>query len=255
MTFNIRGMGRDDGENQWRFRSDLNVETIQKYNPDLIGFQEVEAGNLDTYMVRLRDYEFVLGPRTGSHTGYCYSPISWQYNRLVSILNGGFWLSEDPTKPAFSWGTACYRSMAWTRFRIAENGTEFIHVNTHLDHVSEKARVEGMRLILKQLAEQQSPDDTILVTGDFNCTPSSEVYGFMREQGFTDTFLAAGNKDDETANTFHGFGRSTTVERIDWIMLRDPSKKFQVRSSEIIRDARPPLYPSDHYPVMTVFEV
>ena len=41
MSFNIRLGVANDGENRWDLRKDLVVETIRKYNPDLLGLQEV----------------------------------------------------------------------------------------------------------------------------------------------------------------------------------------------------------------------
>ena len=63
---------------------------------------------------------------------------------------------------------------------------------------------------------------------------------------------------------FHGFqGRSyfglewggAVFWRVDWIMLR-PGKQpgrqpVQTLSCTIVRDAEPPVYVSDHYPVVT----
>src|ERR671914_442322 len=39
MTFNIRGAVHRDGENAWPHRAALNVATIARHAPDLIGFQ------------------------------------------------------------------------------------------------------------------------------------------------------------------------------------------------------------------------
>jgi exonuclease III len=38
--------------------------------------------------------------------------------------------------------------------------------------------------------------------------------------------------------------------RIDWILVRGGELPAQVHSSDIVHDARPPLYPSDHFPVV-----
>ena len=41
MSFNIRLGVAKDGPNRWDLRKDLVVETIRKFNPDLLGLQEV----------------------------------------------------------------------------------------------------------------------------------------------------------------------------------------------------------------------
>jgi hypothetical protein len=57
MTFNIANAleTEDDGENAWPFRAPLNVRTIKRYTPDLIGFQQCDDGNLETYRSALAE--------------------------------------------------------------------------------------------------------------------------------------------------------------------------------------------------------
>jgi endonuclease/exonuclease/phosphatase family metal-dependent hydrolase len=152
------------------------------------------------------------------------------------------------------------RSANWAVLRCRRTGVAFLHANTHLDHMSERARVEGNRLIVRQTgetAENHGRPPTI-VTGDFNCKPGSAPYEVFREHGFTDTFLAAGNTDDGDAYTFHAFKGSSFKPsdtdkpsgRIDWILLQDTAGRFGVVGHQIPRDAdeEAGLYPSDHYP-------
>ena len=52
MSFNVRGSFRDrDTPNAWDARAALNVETIVRSSPTVIGFQELQSGNLQTYGV------------------------------------------------------------------------------------------------------------------------------------------------------------------------------------------------------------
>ncbi|HUY76619.1 MAG TPA: hypothetical protein VMV29_07590 [Ktedonobacterales bacterium] len=68
MTFNIANAidTEDDGVNAWASRAALNVATIQRYAPDLIGFQQFDQGNLATYQEQLPGYKWVLGPANDS---------------------------------------------------------------------------------------------------------------------------------------------------------------------------------------------
>ena len=64
MSFNIRGADHPgDGANQWQYRAALNVATIRKYAPDVIGFQELQDGNLTTYQAELNEYQHHSGQR------------------------------------------------------------------------------------------------------------------------------------------------------------------------------------------------
>ncbi len=54
MSFNIRGsFDTWDNVNAWDKRAALNVETIKCHAPDVIGFQELQSGNLKTYRQQL----------------------------------------------------------------------------------------------------------------------------------------------------------------------------------------------------------
>ena len=61
MTFNVRGARHDDGANRWDNRRDLNVATIQKYAPSIIGFQEAQPENIATYKQTLTHHTLAQG--------------------------------------------------------------------------------------------------------------------------------------------------------------------------------------------------
>ena len=187
--------------------------------------------------------------------------------RFEALDSGGFWLSETPDEFLSSWGNEVIRSASWAVLRCRENGVAFLHVNTHLDHVSAPARVEGNRLILRQTEKTKANhrDPPTIVTRDFNCTPGTSPYRVFIEEGFVDTFLVAGNQDDEHAFTFHAFKgeRFTPADtdkptgRIDWILVRDDAGIVEGRSHEIMRDgdAAAGTCPSDHYPVLAELDL
>jgi endonuclease/exonuclease/phosphatase family metal-dependent hydrolase len=262
MSFNVRGARFNDGENAWEQRAGLNVETIQHCAPDLIGFQELQLDNLEIYQQRLPEYEYWLGLRASSKVPpFEYAGIFWNAERLTLLDAGGCWLNETPHIFAVGWDAACARVANWVRLQVVDNGRELLFLNTHLDHVGEEARVNGSQLILQRLSELQANDLPVIVSGDFNCNPASPAYQLFMEHGFTDTYIATGNMDDETSNTFHAFGRldlkagkhKGEILRIDWILLRDLEGHIRPEACEIVRNAQPPLYPSDHYPVLTRF--
>ncbi len=261
MSFNVRGASHRDGINVWEGRAALNVSTIKRYEPGVIGLQEVHAANLAVYEEELPGYNRIMGPAYGTDRVEEFAAIFYEANQFEKLDSGGFWLSDTPKESSASWGNEVVRSANWAVLRCRETGVAFLHANTHLDHLSERARVEGNRLIVRQtqetLANHGHPPT--IVTGDFNCKPGSAPYGVFLEEGFTDTFLAAGNRDGADAYTFHAFKGSRfkpsdtdkPFGRIDWILVKDPDDHIEVRSHRIPRDAdeEAGLYPSDHYPV------
>ena len=267
MSFNVRGASHRDGINAWEGRARLNVETIKRYAPALIGLQELHAPNLEVYKRDLPGYDRILGPAYGTETVEEFAAIFYDAARFERLDAGGFWLSDTPEQSSASWGNEVVRSANWAFLRCRNSGVAFLHANTHLDHSSERARVEGNKLIVRQTEEtlENHGRPPTIVTGDFNCRPGSAPYRVFREHGFTDTFLAAGNEDDEVAYTFHafrgtGFKPSDTDKpfgRIDWILLKDTAGRFELLSHQIVRDAdeETGLYPSDHYPVLADLSV
>jgi endonuclease/exonuclease/phosphatase family metal-dependent hydrolase len=265
MSFNIRGFPRRrDGLNRWENRATLNVATIKRYAPDLIGLQELQAESLVTYREKLPGYAYILGPGAGNKAPHEFNAIFFDPTRLTVLDSGGFWLSETPDRHSSAWRTRVVRSANWAKFGSTD--LSFLHLNTHLDHVSGLARAKGSELILRKIAQLQEGGFPAVVTGDFNCLPESFPYRSFVENGFEDTFLAAGNEDGEDARTFHAFkglryfllccgdrvrhGRKP--RRIDWILLKNGQQRLRTEAHEILRDrhARSAVYPSDHYPIL-----
>ena len=74
-----------------------------------------------------------------------------------------------------------------------------------------------------------------------------------------DTYRAAGHADSVESSTFHGFHGANYFAlewggevywRVDLIMVRSGQLPIQTTSCTIVRDAEPPVYVSDHYPVV-----
>lgn len=162
------------------------------------------------------------------------------------------------------------RALTWARLRVLQDGREFVQLNTHLDHIGERARVESVRLLLRQLPDLRGADLPVVLTGDFTCNPWSPSYRIyvettftdvsyhlLRAFGFADTFLAVGGEDSVASFTFHGFegarywaARHHMAGRIDWILTLDGARPVQALNYLMARDQEPPVFPSDHYPVV-----
>ena len=268
MTFNIHGTYN------WGQRIPLNVGVIQHMSPDIIGFQEAQRDNQAVYEEQLPDYDYSEGPEIEGKA-LSYNPIFWKPSHIKPVTYYGYWLSETPDTPSLGWDAADMRAMCFHQYKLLDNGQEFVHVNTHLDHRVERARIESAKLIIRTLADFEYDALPVILTGDFNCNPDSTVYQFLQEHGFVDVYRATGHKDsdypetgnvaDSTySNTVHAYGwtkpsssgaKRTGSMRFDWILLRDDKGRIRSTSCEIVREAQPPLYPSDHYPVVADFEL
>jgi endonuclease/exonuclease/phosphatase family metal-dependent hydrolase len=267
MSFNVRGSFHDTAKkNAWRNRADLNVATIARYAPTVIGLQESQRGNLAAYRRYLPRYTHIPGPKYGNIIPHDFNTILYDPERLEPLDTGGFWLSDSPERHSRSWDTRVARSATWALFRMSGTDLSILHLNTHLDHVSVLARQEGSKLIVGKTADisdRTGENPAVILTGDFNARPGSRVYKNFTESGFLDTYLSVGNEDGEASNTFHAFqGRlyqdpnpARKPRRIDWILLKDLEGRLRIGSHTIIHDADEDsgLFPSDHFPIIADF--
>jgi endonuclease/exonuclease/phosphatase family metal-dependent hydrolase len=270
MTFNLRGsMFEIDGDNYWPHRADLNLRVIRQANPDLIGFQEYQSGNQASYDTGLTDYAYEQGPVTIDDSEFgMYNPIYWRRDRFHRRDGGAFYLSPTPDTWSYGWDTSLVRAATWVRLHDTTTHQDLIALNVHLDHLGEQARVEGARLVVRRL--QALRDGLpVVITGDFNsrvwaiedaggvfppgleeeATPAGTVHQVFTHAGYQDTFLAVGHTDSPASNTFHNFqgiAYPAIGQRIDWVLVDG----FTPTDCTIIRTGEPPVFPSDHYPVM-----
>lgn len=243
--------------NGWEVRADLNVQTIKRYDPDLIGFQEMDKEKLDTYLEWLGGYAWNKPAlETDQPT------LAWKTDRFELADSGTFWLSSTPDEQTADWNVPYPLSVQWVRLRENEDGAQLLHLNTQFEDGSwgELSRQQSSKLTIERTTQMQQDGAPAILTGDFNCNPWSPAYRYFTEAGFVDTYRDAGHGDSEKSSTFHGlrgegyFGLEwggLVYWRVDWILTRNGAKPVHTLSCTIARDAQPPVYPSDHYPVVT----
>ncbi len=242
----------------WTNRAAFNVKTIQRYKPDLIGFQELDNGHLATYAEHLTGYEHALAD---AHAPNPSTAIFWRAERFRLCEAGTFWLSRTPDEPSSDWGVPYPLAASWALLDDTASGQRLLHANTQFEDGpwGEESRMGSSELMAQRLP-QIAGESPIIVTGDFNCNPWSPPYRTFNNAGFVDTYRAAGHGDSADSSTFHGFHGTNYFAlewggelfwRVDWILTRDGARRVQTTSCTIARDAEPPLFASDHWPVIT----
>lgn len=268
MTFNVNGNDCDIApENEWKSwanRAQLTLRTVMRYSPDLLGLQEVVTPNFEFYREHLPDYACELGHRYDEGKDSAHCSIFWRRQRFDLMNAGVFWFSRTPDVRSSDWGVPYPMGATWVRLQDRLTGMHLLHVNTHFEDGAEgeHSRVESARLIVAR-ARLLAPDIPVILTGDFNCNPWSAVYNIFNAAGFSDSYRMAGNADSVASSTYHGYAgdgyfalewggeNAELFWRVDWILVRDGTKHLQPSSCTIVRDAASPLYPSDHYPVVS----
>jgi len=144
---------------------------------------------------------------------------------------------------SLSWGSAFPRMATYGLFKELGREDWFYFINTHLDHVSYAARLQGARMIKEYFLRLKLP---LILVGDFNEPPDHQVYQQFIGPGspFRDTWRAL-HPPEEEATTQHGFDGRPRGSRIDWILITPP---FRVRDAYVINDNLEGRYPSDHFP-------
>ncbi|MBI5280742.1 MAG: endonuclease/exonuclease/phosphatase family protein [Candidatus Solibacter usitatus] len=251
MTFNVRLPLASDGPDAWPFRRDLLVDTVRAKAPDLMGTQELFHEQGLYIAENLPDYAWFGVSRRGNQQDE-FMGVFYRKDRLTLLDSGNFWLSETPERPgSISWNMSLPRMVTWGLFQVNGAATRFLYLNTHLAHrdIDEAARQKSLRLIACRIGlyDEAMP---IVLTGDFNTPAGGASYGILSPLLKDAWNHAAARTGPE--GTFHGFKGKPGPHRIDWIMFRAP---WQVKSAESITGNRDGRYPSDHFPVLAVFEL
>lgn len=246
MSFNVRTtLGTHDGPEEWPNRRGLFMQTVKAAHPDVMGTQELTQVQADDIVHDLPEYRWFGIDRRGGHADE-HMGVFYRRDRLTLVRSGNFWLSETPDIPGSnSWHTPFPRMTTWGLFEQKAGHRRFYLFDTHLFYreEDEPARTKGVRVLLEQMARIVGASRLpVVVTGDFNTTPSSDAYKLL-SQHMTDTRLRAPVVRGPE-KTFHNF-TGNPDQRIDWIF----EKGLTPLSFATITNHRDGLYPSDHFPV------
>jgi endonuclease/exonuclease/phosphatase family metal-dependent hydrolase len=248
MTFNVRQMDGEDGSQSWEHRKDVLVETIRRYQPALLGTQEIFAEQSAYILEHIPTLRcFGLGRYGDSRDKH--NSIFYDQDRFSLLTCGEIWISRTPDVPgSLDWNIPRPRMISWGMLRDHEGG-ELFAMNTHLPYgrTADEARRQTARLIREKLATLPK-ELPVLLTGDFNAPAGEEIYTSLTED-LRDSWKTAAIRSGPE-ETVHGFGRFKGG-RIDWILYRNIG---DVLTAETITYTMNGLYPSDHYPVCAKFD-
>jgi endonuclease/exonuclease/phosphatase family metal-dependent hydrolase len=246
----------------WPQRKDICIQVIQNQQPDIVGFQEVlkvQAEDIREAFPRFCLFGFE-GPEMDAHpTGYhgiAKNPILFNKERYELLTGGNYWLSETPlVAGSKSWNTARARHANWVRLKERKTGKELRIVNLHLDHISDEAKKQQARIVAEESA-QYSTAFAQLLTGDFNSRFDSPVLASLRTSDWKESYetLHGQKEAGHTGHEFEGtaYTKAASKGRIDYIWYRGNIKPVE---SKIIKDALKGKFPSDHFFMLSDFEV
>ena len=247
-TFNIR-CPVDKTPHTWNERKPRCLAVIKQNRFDIFGVQEAIRFQLDDLVGN--EYQFIGGGRDDFKDKGEFSAILYRKDRFELIKGGTFGLSEKPDVPGFkSWKTAYPRIATWGLFRDKITGKVFIYYNTHLDHISELARINGIKLLVEH-ARKNAAGKPLVISGDFNAKPDSGTYKTAKSL-LLDSAVISQTPHTGPVYTFQGFGRYKPEQPIDYIFV---SKEFTVLSHKTDDTKFPEGFASDHFPVVTKLQI
>jgi endonuclease/exonuclease/phosphatase family metal-dependent hydrolase len=247
-TFNIR-CPVDKTPNSWQERKDRCLTVIRNNRLDIFGIQEAVHQQLQD-LLSGGEYAFIGGGRNDFKKSGEFSAILYRKERFQVLESGTFSLSEKPEVPGYiSWNSACPRIATWGLFLDKKTGRKFIYYNTHLDHISSQARVNGIKLIVEH-AGKKANGLPLILSGDFNAHPDSRVYQTASSL-LKDSAVVSETPHAGPLATYTAYGKSSSKQPIDFVFVSDNLRVLTHKTDNTRIDGK---YPSDHDPVVVTLE-
>jgi endonuclease/exonuclease/phosphatase family metal-dependent hydrolase len=271
LTYNIRYQNPGDGQDLWENRRATVLATILEC--DLVGLQEVLATQQEEIQQSTPEWQWAaVGRDDGLKQGEMTS-IGWRTEKLHSVEQGTFWLSDQPYRiGSRGWDAALPRIATWVRLvrrptsepgisesedledLESESGPpSLLLVNTHFDHRGAEARRQSAALLRRWIAENRR-DSQVLLVGDLNARlgspPLDELLDAERTLStpLLDARLHSSKPDPGPDSTWNGFTQIAPGHRIDHILFQGES--ISIIAYETL-DPRTPFgrFASDHLPI------
>lgn len=243
-TYNVRVDTDYDKQWSWFYRKEHVIDMIQYHDWDLFGVQEVRPNQIRD-LQQLVAYDVLVAEREGDGQGEGLG-IFYKKETFTMIDSGFFWLSETPEKRSIHPEAGCPRIALWGIFKEKHSEKIFLMINIHLDHLSAKARVEGLQIVLTELAPKIEHYPKIIL-GDFNAEHTEATHHLLVD------FLEV-KRDDHSVHygpfgTFQDFDYERQwqdLEELDYIYTKD----IFIKKTAVLTDSWNCRYPADHFPLV-----
>jgi len=243
MSYNVkcdfRAKTQSDTENSWKNRAKIMSQLLLKYQPAIIGMQEVKRSQEYYFNHFFKNYNSVIKYRENKILAES-NPIYFRADMFDLIKYESFWLSETPETQSVSWGALSHRIFTLIVLKTKKTNFEFLVANTHLDNSTDDIRSKQISVILSKIKQYNLPT---LLMGDMNSGNYSNTITSIKQtlsdvgQGFY----------DEKMGTFNNFEYDGYCSKLDWIFCT--KSNFIVNKYAVITDKINNKYPSDHFPI------
>ena len=212
ISYNIRVPSSEtDPNNNWPVRKVGTPAMLQAQQPTVFGLQEAVTEQIKYIVDNVPGYSYYgVGRDNGSPIPGASGEIMaifWNDKQVDVHDYGTFWLSETPDRVSFGWDAACRRTATWGVFYHKESKRKFFYVNTHLDHKGATAQKEGLKLIVSKIAELNTDNLPVILTGDFNVVPTDPCVEALRASLQDARVVAPVTDTDNTYNAWTPAGK------------------------------------------------
>lgn len=251
VTFNLKNDYWSALKTHWSRRKPAIQAFFCEEDPDIVGTQELNYKRILEVVEMFPQYGFIGEGRQGGKLGE-YCAIFYKKSKFTCTSSGTFWLSKHPHEKSRGWLAMFPRICTWATFAIVDPknqamGEEISVFNTHLDHISSYARVNGL-LQIGQFINEKFQNCPSILMGDFNAKPNSKALktiDIMNEK----TCYEFHKTESPNGKTYHGFHGNVVGKPIDYIFT---SKEISIKDVKVAQKQYCGMYPSDHFPIVMI---
>lgn len=234
MSFNIRH--HDDTDPfSLEIRKEYILKVIIDEMPDIVGLQEFSDNWFETWMQQQM-----------AAKGYGYymdEANSYGSPKVIFFKKDRFDLRNSAT---YQMKYTENRSGAWVILFDKQKQKEYFVTNSHWTTVSSEYRTKMAKDVVN-IINQNNQNRPVICMGDFNGQPNTTEINVLKKTTQPKLFNAV----DESLKTFHKWG-PTGSTTLDYIFYSAP---FKLIEEKVIRTSFGQIWPSDHWPVMAIFNI
>jgi endonuclease/exonuclease/phosphatase family metal-dependent hydrolase len=245
VTWNIH-CGQEEGlpwkQFDWPARQHALQAALEQAQPDILCVQEATPEQVAFLEKALPLHRRVGGGRDDGKSQGEHCAICFRRQRFEELAGHTFWLEEPIDQPRLGSAFDIKRICTWVRLRDRETGQTLRVYNTHM-YLTDAPNLTAAKIILEQIA-LGDPADAILLTADFNATPTAPSRQvFLAGKTLTNSAEYLGKPVGLPTFQLYGIG----VSSIDGILV---GPRWQVRQHLILAVKPHDTYPSDHFAVL-----
>lgn len=243
ITWNIH-VGQDKGppwkQFDWRERKLALQEAIDQAKPDIFCVQEATAKQVKFLDEMLQGFSRIGVSSNGGSSGE-FCSIYFNRQRFTEIDSDTFWLQEPLDQPRAKSLLDFNRICTWVRLRDQVSGRTLRVYNTHFA-LTEASRRKAAQVVVAQIAAGD-PTDAIVLTGDFNASPTASSRRRLLKDGLEESAVRAGKSADEPTFQIYGIG----LQCFDGILV---DAKWTVPDHHVLTVKPRNIFPSDHFAIL-----